>query len=358
VVTGLLPWTRGAAVVLGTPQGYRGPGVFDHFWEIVEYFRICYFAGVPTIFAALLSKPIGKNDISSLVNGLCGGAPMPVELFRDFEKATGLPILEGYGLTESACTASANPTSGERRVGSIGYRLPYQKMQAARLADNGKYLGRAEVDEVGAILIHGPNVFAGYLDEMHNRTAWVEIDGERWLNTGDLGREDADQYFWLTGRKKELIIRGGHNIDPKQIEEAIQAHPAVSLVAAIGSPDAHAGEVPVAYVQLIPGAHADAAELLDFATQYIAERPAVPKRIEIVDTLPLTAVGKIAKPALQMLEIARVIRCEATDAGIGEISVEVTQDRRRGLVARIQARDRREQLAIALGRYTFNFEWV
>lgn len=132
--------------------------------------------------------------------------------------------------------SSVNPSAGERRAGSIGLHIPYQQMMAAVLDDAGRFVRKARADEIGAILILGPNVFCGYLDPQHNVGLWVEIDGVERLNTGDLGRQDADGYFWLTGRRKELIIRGGHNIDPKVIEEALQAHPAVAMAAAIGRP--------------------------------------------------------------------------------------------------------------------------
>ena len=137
------------------------------------------------------------------------------------------------------------------------------------------------------------------------------IDGERWLNTGDLGRQDANGYFWLAGRKKELIIRGGHNIDPKIIEDALQKHPAVGLVAAVGSPDSYAGELPVAYVQLKPGLVVTEAELLEHAARTIPEKAAVPKRVKISSSLPTTAVGKLFKPALVEREIEETIRAEA-----------------------------------------------
>ncbi len=178
-------------------------------------------------------------------------------------------------------------------------------------------------DEIGAILIHGPNVFRGYLDR-HNRTLGRDRR-RRWLNTGDLGRQDADGYFWLTGRRKELIIRGGHNIDPKVIEEALQAHPAVAMVAAIGSPDAYAGEVPVVYVQAKPGA-SDRTGIARFAAGRIPERAAVPKHARIVPALPLTNVGKIFKPALQQREAESVIRSEADAAGAAIAGIEIEQD--------------------------------
>lgn len=358
LVTGLMPWTRGDQVILGTPQGYRGTGVITNFWGMVEHFKINFFSGVPTVYSALLQQPLLQRDLSSLSAALCGAAPMPVELFKEFESKIGVRILEGYGLTEGACVSSCNPLDGDRRIGSIGLRLPYQQMRAVILDDDGAYSRRAESNEVGAIAIYGPNVFAGYLEASHNDGLWIEIEGHRWLNTGDLGREDEDGYFWLTGRKKELIIRGGHNIDPKQIEEALQAHPSVALVAAIGCPDAHAGEVPVAYVQLTPGTQCSAEVLLAFAIEKIAERAAVPKRIEIIDVLPITPVGKIFKPALQQREIAKVVHQEAINCGAVNTAVSVVQDAQRGLVAQVHVEVKREELTRALGRYSFAVEWL
>ncbi|SDZ51375.1 acyl-CoA synthetase [Pseudomonas sp. NFIX28] len=358
LVTGLMPWTQGDHVILGTPQGYRGEGVIPRFWEMVEHFGINLFSGVPTVYAALLQNEWQGRDLSSLRFAMCGAAPMPAELFREFENRTGVKILEGYGLTEGACVSSINPPHGERHIGSIGIRIAYQNMRAVLLNDSGEYLRDANVDEIGLITISGPNLFEGYLEERHNQGLWIDIDGQRWLNTGDLGRQDAQGYFWLTGRKKELIIRGGHNIDPKQIEEVLQAHPAVALAAAIGSPDAYSGEVPVAYVQLHPGQTCNAKELEAFAHFNISERAAVPKRIEILDALPLTAVGKIFKPALQQREIAKVVRQEVERLGLSDIAVEVVQDNRRGHVARIRAGTAQEFLAPLLGRYSFQTEWV
>lgn len=358
LVTGLMPWTQGDHVILGTPHGYRGEGVIPRFWEMVEHFGINLFSGVPTVYAALLQNEWQGRDLSSLRFAMCGAAPMPAELFREFERRTGVKILEGYGLTEGACVSSINPPHGERRIGSIGIRIAYQNMRAVALNDSGEYLRDANVDEIGLITISGPNLFDGYLEERHNQGLWIDIDGQRWLNTGDLGRQDAQGYFWLTGRKKELIIRGGHNIDPKQIEEALQAHPAVALAAAIGSPDAYSGEVPVAYVQLRPGQACNAEELEAFAHRNISERAAVPKRIEILEALPLTAVGKIFKPALQQREIARVVRQEVERLGLSDIAVEVVQDNRRGFVACIRAGTDQEILAPLLGRYSFQIEWL
>ena len=356
LVTGLLPWMQGDHVVLGTPEGYRGNGVIARFWEIVAHYRVSRFSGVPTIYSALLDVPVGKNDISSLETALCGAAPMPAKLIDLFEAKTGVKIAEGYGLTEAACVSSVNPFYGERRAGSIGIRLPYQLMRAVILDDAGRFRRAAEIDEIGTLLIKGPNVFVGYLDPRHNKDLWVEIDGENWLNTGDLGRQDSDGYFWLAGRRKELIIRSGHNIDPKLIEEALLKHPSVAMVAAIGSPDAYAGEVPVAYVQTKPGVSVSEQELLDFATTHIPERAAIPKRVRIADQLPLTGVGKIFKPALQQQEIENVIRSEAEAAGVALVDVAVDRDPQAGLMARIQTSGGAKSLQSALDRYAFKSE--
>jgi fatty-acyl-CoA synthase len=356
LVTGLQPWMRGDHVVLATPEGYRGKNVIARFWDIVARFRVSTFSAVPTLYSAVLETPIGDNDLSSLKFAICRAAPMPLALIRAFEAKTGLKIIEGYGLTEGACVSSVNPPEGERPPGSIGLPIPYQRMAAVILDANGRYERMAEIDEIGIIVISGPNVFAGYLDPRHNNGLWIDIDGERWLNTGDLGRRDANGYFWLAGRKKELIIRGGHNIDPKIIEDALQRHPAVAVVAAIGSPDAYAGELPVAYVQPKPGATITEEELLDYAAKTIPERAAIPKRIRIASTLPTTAVGKLFKPPLVEREIEETIRAEAEKVSAELASVRVERDSHSGLRAIVAVADGGDTLRKALDRYAFKSE--
>ncbi|AJD47487.1 AMP-binding domain protein [Isoalcanivorax pacificus W11-5] len=356
LVTGRLPFSLGAHVVLGTPQGYRGDGVVKRFWEIVEHHQIHFFSGVPTLYSALLQVPVGQHRIDSLEYGLCGAAPMPVEVFRTFEERTGLKILEGYGLTEGTCVSSVNPPLGEQRLGSIGLRIPGQPMKAVILDDEGRYQRDCGVNEVGIIVIRGPNVFAGYKVAEHNKGLWIDDDdGERWLNTGDLGRQDADGYFWLTGRKKELIIRGGHNIDPASIEEPLHRHPAVEVAAAVGRPDLHAGEVPVAYVQLRAGATATAEALMTFARNEINERAAQPKAIRIIDEMPLTGVGKIFKPELRHREIAETLRAALQDAGITVRALTVENHKVHGTAVNITlpAHTATEQAERILGQFPF-----
>ncbi|MGX9943198.1 acyl-CoA synthetase [Bradyrhizobium denitrificans] len=356
LATGLLPWMLGHHVLLATPEGYRSKNLIARFWEIASHYRIATFSGVPTIYAALLDVPVGDNDISRLEYAVCGAAPMPAKLIEAFEAKTGLKIVEGYGLTEGTCVSSLNPPDGERRAGSVGLRLPYQEMRVVILDNAGRFQRMAEVDEVGTIAINGPNVFAGYLDPQQNKDVWIDIEGSRWLNTGDLGRQDKQGYFWLAGRRRELIIRGGHNIDPKLIEDALSKHPAVAMAAAVGSPDVYAGEVPVAYVQAKPDAAVSDRELMNFAEAQIPERAAIPKHVKIIPSLPLTGVGKIFKPALQQREIEATVRGEAARAGatVGKIWFE--SDPRLGQVVRVRANEGAVPLRAALERYAFKFE--
>jgi fatty-acyl-CoA synthase len=356
LVTGLAVWSRGGHVVLATPQGYRDKTVIENFWAIVERYRVNAFSGVPTVYAALLQVPIGGRDLSSLEFGACGAAPMPVELFRDFEAKTHIHIVEAYGLTEGACVSSVNPRRGEPRIGSVGLRLPYQDMAVMVLNEAGECVRLANIDEPGVLAIRGPNVFAGYVNPAHEATLWITHDGEGWLNTGDLARQDADGYFWLTGRKKELIIRGGHNIDPKVIEEPMSAHPAVALAAAIGRPDARSGEVPVLYVQLKAGSEISEQELLDYAIAHIPERAARPNFVKALPALPLTAVGKIFKPALVRREIVDVVRASAATSGTELAALEVVQDPNRGWLARMSVLDDGAALSSSLGAFAFASE--
>jgi fatty-acyl-CoA synthase len=359
LVTGLLPFSRGAHVILGTPSGYRGDGVIKHFWKLVEHHRINFFSGVPTVYAALMQQSTQGRDLGSLEYGLCGAAPMPVELMRAFQELTGLKILEGYGLTEGTCVSTCNPPVGERRNGSIGLRVPLQQMKAVVLDDAGTYVRDCAFGEAGVLAISGPNVFLGYRGPDQDRGQWLEMnDGRRWLNTGDLGWQDADGYFYLTGRKKELIIRGGHNIDPASIEEPLHRHPAVQIAAVVGRPDRHAGELPVAYVQLKPGASVTEDELLSFARDHITERAAMPKAVRLVAAMPLTGVGKIFKPDLRHREIADALRTALHDAGVATSRLDVINDPRFGLQVEVTLVDSAttEAAREVLGQFPFRFE--
>ena len=361
-VTGLAPLSIGTSLVLLGPTGYRDPGVVKHFWKIVEYYRATSFSGVPTLYTNLLRVPVDAN-IRSLKTAICGAAPMPGEVYKAFERHTGVSILEGYGLTEATCASSTNPRYGERRVGSIGLRYPYQAMKAVLLDQHGGYVRDCQPNETGTLVVKGPNVFAGYVQEEQNVGLWV-ADG--WLHTGDLGRQDEDGYFWLSGRTKDLIIRGGHNIDPAVIEEALYTHPAVALVAAVGKPDAYAGELPLAYVVLKAGATVTEQALLDYAQQMVKERAAIPKSIVILDQMPVTAVGKIFKPPLRCDAVRRVYTevLSAVLPAHHSLEVKVEPNHQYGMLATLilsgvpqeQRAHLHEQIARVLGAYVVKYQ--
>lgn len=346
MVTGLGAFHAGWEVVMLTPQGYRGPGVLANFWQLVQRFRATTFSGVPTIFATLAGLPVGGADISSLRHAFCGAAPLPPEVARRFEEVAGIPLCEGYGLTEAACISAVHPVGIARRAGSVGLRLPHQALQAWQVDADGRATRPCADGEVGVIGVCGPNVFPGYLRERDNRGVWLQPG---WLNTGDLGFIDGEGYLHLTGRAKDLIIRGGHNIDPALIEDALLRHPAVALAAAVGQPDAHAGELPVAYVTLKPGAQATPEALQAAARLLVPERAAVPVRVAVLAQMPLTAIGKVAKAELRLRAAEHVLGQLLADLGIhAELAVEA--DPARGIVVRLRcaeadAHQARSQLA-------------
>jgi fatty-acyl-CoA synthase len=331
-VTGSFPFSIGAHVVILSARGYRDPMVMKNFYKIVEHYRAVTFSAVPTILSVLLDIPKEDADISSLRYLVCGAAPLSIELFKRFEAHSGMKIIEGYGLTEGTCASCMNPFFGERKIGSIGIRLPYQEMKVFITNEEGKFIREAETDEIGEVCIKGPNVFRGYLEEAHNKRIWPFSE---WFNTGDLGRKDKDNYFWLTGRRKELIIRGGHNIDPAIIEEPLYKLPDVKMAAAVGSPDPYAGEIPVAYVELKEGAKITEAEILEYLGKEVGERAAVPKQVYIIPQIPLTPVGKIFKPALRWESIKKVFQQELSVLKelTDKIEIQVKEDKVHGSLA-------------------------
>ncbi|GEP56142.1 acyl-CoA synthetase [Reyranella soli] len=293
----LSPIANGWTVVIPTPLGARNPNVVRDYWSIVERNRVTVGGAVPTTLAAIMNVPRDGHDLSSLKCFVTGGSTVPVELIRRIEREIGVPVIEGYGMTEVHCYSTMNPMHGERRTGSVGLRLPYTEVRIADVAPDGTIRGDCPTGEIGHVLMRGPQVTPGYLDPRHDKGA-VLADG--WLDSGDLGRLDADGYVWLTGRSKDLIIRGGHNIDPVIIEEALTRHPGVETAAAVGLPDAYAGELPMAFVQRRPGAEVTAEELRKFCRREVPERAAVPVQVVLVPVMPVTGVGKIYKPALRL----------------------------------------------------------
>ena len=326
--------SSGAHVVFPTPQGYRGEGVFDNFWKLIERWNVSFMITVPTAISALMQRPVDA-DITSLKTAFSGSSPLPVELFKRFEKATGVQIVEGYGLTEVTCLVSCNPDQGLKKVGSVGIPLPHTNVKI--ILDTADGPTECATNEIGEICVENPGVFAGstYTETIKNKGLY---HFNTHLRTGDLGRMDEDGYLWITGRAKDLIIRGGHNIDPAQIEEALAGHEAVGFVGAIGQPDVHAGEVPCAYVELVLGATVTPEELITFANSLVTERAAQPKYVEILPELPKTAVGKVFKPALRKSAIIRIYNLALSEAGVDARVQKVVEDKYRGLTAQVSGR--------------------
>ena len=346
----------GCHVMFPTPAGYRGEGVFDNLWKLIERWRSTYLITVPTALSALMQRPINA-DISSLKNAFSGSAPLPIELYNRFKKETGIEIVEGYGLTECTCLVSINPPGGTKKIGSVGLPFPHTHVRILQAIPSG--FRECAADEIGEICVANPGVFEGstYTEADKNRDLFAE---GRFLRTGDLGRIDADGYLYITGRAKDLIIRGGHNIDPAIIEEALMGHEAVAFVGAIGQPDAHSGELPCAYVELVKGSNVGVDDLMNYAAQHIHERAALPKHIEVLPELPKTAVGKVFKPDLRRLAITRIYDAALAEAGLGVRVVAVAEDKKRGLVAKLEKSGTVDDAAVqsVLGAFTNAWDWA
>jgi fatty-acyl-CoA synthase len=294
-------------VVWAGPLGYRDPELYRDIWKLVENYQVTAMSAVPTVYGLLAQCPVDA-DISSLRYAIVGAAPLPSAVRGAFETRTGVSLVEGYGLTEATC-ASARSFPDAPRPGSVGLRLPYQQVKVIR---PGTWED-LPAGETGVLAISGPTVFAGYVTG-RNEDGHV-LDGlgklaDGWLDTGDLAHADGSGFVYLVGRAKDLIIRGGHNIDPAAVEDALLAHPQVTGAGVVGRPDAHAGEIPVAYVTITTGATVTEDELSVWAAGHVTDRAAIPKSVTVLDTLPVTDVGKPYKLALR----ADATRCAVADA--------------------------------------------
>jgi fatty-acyl-CoA synthase len=289
-VYGLSALLAGAEVVLPTRLGLRNAAFMARFGESVERFGVTLIAGVPTVIAGLLALQLSTERLRTVRAMLTGGSPLPDELAAAFEARHHIPVRNILGMTESAGVISIEPLAGPRTPGSCGLPLPYTEVGVQRADGTAAATG-----ESGILRVRGPNVSPGYTDPQRDARTFEE----GWLVSGDIGHVDEEGRIFVTGRAKDVIIRGAHNIDPGLIEGVLLRHPDVLMAAAVGEPDAYAGELPVVFVSLKPGATASPEDLLTFAAPLIAERPAVPKRIHIVPAIPMTAVGKVYKPALR-----------------------------------------------------------
>lgn len=260
--------------------------------ELIKQYKPSLFPAVPTIYTAITNHPeADRYGIDSVEICNSGAAPMPVDVLERFEAKTGSKLLEGYGLSEASPVTHANPTKGTRKPGSVG--LPYPDTDC-KLVDIETGTLEVPVGQEGELIIRGPQVMKGYWSRPEE-TAQTLRDG--WLYTGDIAKMDDDGYFYIVDRKKDMVITGGYNVYPREVDEVLFGHPKVAEAVAAGLPDSYYGEVLKAYVVLKEGETCSEKELLDFCAQRIAKYK-VPRHIEFRSELPKSAVGKILRRAL------------------------------------------------------------
>ncbi len=311
---GLAMVAAGGHMVVLSPAGYRDSHVVRNIWKIVSHFRATIFGAVPTTIGAMANAPVDDNDISTLRLTLTGGASISPAVADRFEAIVGVPLIEQYGMTETVTAITCTPPNGRRQRGAVGLRHPFSEVRVVKDPFAG-VLEDCAPNETGNVICRGRQVVTTYVDPRHNVGAF---NFAGYLVTGDVGHLTDDSQLVLTGRKKDLIIRGGHNIDPAAIEEVANAHPAVAASAAVGMPDAYAGEVPVLFVVTRPGKDLNRDELAKHMEAYTTEPPARPRHIFLIKELPTTAIGKIFKPSLREMAIVEKLRAELAkiDSGL------------------------------------------
>ena len=345
------PLCCGTALVVLSPAGWRHPNAVRQVWQLVERYQPLVFGGVPTVLAAAALVDAGEADRTSIRMVSGGGSAIPVAVCKDYVRQLGVPVLEVYGMTETSSVHTIGYRDQPVRLGSVGFAVPYSRVKVVKVDAQGRSVATCAVDEIGVVAMSGPGVTSGYVSPAHNREAFVEPG---WINSGDLGRIDADGYIWITGRAKDLVIRGGHNIDPQAVEETFYQHPCVALVAVVGQPDAYAGELPVAYVQRKVGDNTSAEDLRTFVQAHTPERAAVPVQVYFVDAIPLTAVGKVFKPALRWDAAQRMathLLADLVTDGV-DLQVAVGPDGTHGSLMRVTVKgaraDQRDALSAVL----------
>lgn len=308
---GVLPWYHSfgmtvamlsaagtASKLICIPDPRAGNPPFSEVLKAVQKYRPTVMPAVPTIFVAFTNHPlIDQFDLTSLIGCFSGGAPLPPEVCKQFEERTGAVIFEGYGLSETAPVATSNPTNTvQRKIGSIGFPIPGTDIKVVDIETGTKELPQGEN---GEIAICGPQVMKGYWNRPEeDALVFRQMNGNRYFLTGDIGHVDADGYIHITDRKKDMILVGGFNVYPREVEDILFKHPKLALAAVVGVPDPKSGEVVKAYVQLKPGETATEEEILEFCKENMAGYKR-PKIIEFRDALPVSNVGKVLRRVLR-----------------------------------------------------------
>ncbi len=319
----------GQTVLTLTTDGFRNTQIVSNFWDVARHYRMTSLIATPATAAAILATPNASSEGHCIRSFNSGGSTIPVELLRTFHERFGVWLREVWGMSEIHGAVSGHPDDGREPVaGSVGVHLPWHPVKAIEVDEDNRFIRECAPGERGVLAIGGPGVVPGYVDSRLDGDFFVKDapDGLRWANTGDLGMVDENGRIWMFGRAKDVIVRGGHNLDPKMIEEVLVCHPSVQIAAAIGRPDPAKGEMPIAYVQLKEGQHAGADELLELCRKNVQERAAIPVEIHLVDRIPMTAVGKINKPALRVDTMRRVATEVAMRVICDNASCEVATD--------------------------------
>ena len=346
----LAAFSAGATLILPTAAGFRNPDVVRNYWRILDTHRATIGALVPTGLAAAAEADAGGCDLSRLRLFATGASVCPPEIERRLLRIwPGDCVRQIYGMTEFAGAITQTPWDREQRPGSVG--LPNALVEVAVLAGETVHRGPSPT---GEIVARGPQMFGGYLDP---RQAGAFHDG--WIRSGDLGRIGEDGEVYVTGRAKDVIIRSGHNIDPATIEDVAMRFPGVGLAAAVGRPDAYAGETPMLFVARSPGAAIDADALADFVREGVIEPPARPRAIIMIDEMPVTPVGKIYKPRLREIAAEAAAR-EALAEALSDIAFAVTARHEESVlvVSACVPPSAVEAARAALGRFPVRFELV
>jgi long-chain acyl-CoA synthetase len=286
------------------PDPRAGNPPFTEVLKAVQKYKPTLMPAVPTIFVAFANHSlIDKFDLTSLIGCFSGGAPLPPQVCKEFEDKTGAVIFEGYGLSETAPVATCNPTdAAKRKIGSIGFPVPGTDIKILDIEEGAQELPRGED---GEIAICGPQVMKGYWNRPEEtEDVFREIEGKRYFLSGDIGHVDEEGYILVTDRKKDLIIVGGFNVYPRDVEDILFQHPKVELVAVIGAPDEKSGEAVKAFIQLKPGETATEEEIIEFSKENLAGYKR-PKKIEFRESLPVSNVGKVLRRVLRDEELKK-----------------------------------------------------
>jgi len=315
---GVLPWYHSfgltlvmlwscfnASKLICIPDPRAGKPPFTEVLRAIEKYKATIVVAVPTIYSAVVNHPLtDKFDLSSIVGCGSGAAPLPVEGIKQFEAKTKSVIFEGYGMTETSPVITLNPTNLEqRKIGSVGLPVPGVDIKILDVETGAEELPQGKDGEIAA---SGPPIMLGYWNKPEaNKASFREINGQRYLLTGDIGHFDEEGFVVITDRKKDMIIVGGFNVYPRDVEEVLYAHPKVALAAVVGIPDAHTGEAVKAFIQLKPGTAATEEELLEFCKDKMAGYKR-PRFIEFRESLPTSVVGKVLRRVLREEEIKKV----------------------------------------------------